>query len=121
MKRLSAMEVWQAYEATGLRPEQGNYFPSVGAACGVGAVASNHIGHAWVNAFTISEFLELFKGDYIDGFYTGFDGVSLSGYASDGRKTGYSDGRRAWIFCIQLWAASQSPVKDKEQLELVGV
>lgn len=120
MKRISAMEVWAAYVVTGLKPAQGKFYPTPDSACGLGVVA--RAADQNVTLMGICPCLDVFSLSYIGGFASGFDGLlfrrPLSTHNPDEFYQGLRDGRRAWIFCSQLYTATQNPTPRRKTISL---
>lgn len=92
MKRITPQEVLEAFEKTGLKPMQGDYYPFAGCACALGAIASSQgIEGSLYHQFSI------IYGDYQDAFTDGFDGRRKPlGGLCESDELAYQDGLAAW-------------------------
>jgi hypothetical protein len=95
MKRITPQEVLEAYEKTGLKPMQGDYYPQEGCACGMGAIAtSNGYIDTGLEPF-YSKLFRKYGTKYHDGFTHGFDGGTVV-MNNENFIKGHTDGKAAW-------------------------
>lgn len=104
-KRITVEQVVKAFEQTGLKPRQGNYFRAEGekvtCACGLGAIyIADHDTEETktkpAGTLTINEyFRKRYGSDYRLGFVRGFDGDHLNTFAIQNKveyTLGFEDG-----------------------------
>jgi|SRR5690625_4341677 len=102
MKRITPEMALRAYEETGLKPMQGDYFPEKGCACGLGVMMQHIHPEINIEALDIHKFdvrvSATFGNSYKSGFAAGFDGVpeEFRGFMGTIEKAAYEDGRKVW-------------------------
>ncbi|ALS22125.1 hypothetical protein [Paenibacillus naphthalenovorans] len=98
MNRITPEMVLKAYQKTGLKPIRGEYF-SDGCACGMGAIYKLHGGNI-ISGIEVDKYtMNLTSINYMEGFYTGFDGKEdLTEETAFNKEEwmGYVDGKAAW-------------------------
>jgi len=94
MRRITPEEVLKAYEKTGLKPMQGEYF-SGECACGLGAIVRFWNPEKRANDDNVADMLEKngIRDLYRIGFYLGFDGKK---HVNPYSHTAFLDGKSAW-------------------------
>ena len=101
MRRITPEEVLKAYEKTGLKPMQGDYFSKDGCACGLGAIAKKQglieytaIGSVCCYGTSIN-LISVYGESYHNGFANGFDDLGSDDLDRDLAQC-FEDGMAAW-------------------------
>jgi hypothetical protein len=90
--------ILDAYENTGLKPKQGDYFSKDGkCACGLGAFYAFNNNTKELDGSYVGNYIsKLISYDYLSGFIDGFDSNEYIGDPLDEEIIGYKDGIAAW-------------------------
>lgn len=104
--RITPEQVKAAYEQTGLKPVQGEYFdrdvPPLCAneptlACGLGALYRSVFPGGEADGVSVEKWADTKYGcEYRDGFINGFDGCRVMANETDEWKIGHQDGQAAY-------------------------
>lgn len=101
MRRVTVDEVIAAYNQTGLKPKQRNYFWNDGCACAFGVlyIANRGSIEDERKGYFADKYADDLTGstDYTNGFIAGFDGDELENEEYDKEfLAGFEDGTATW-------------------------